>query len=109
MDFFAVGGTSGAGEQFAGESGLALTSVLENVKATTGIDLAEVIQGRAVGRGIGQSIGEGVSQASVAVDPKGDVDELLSAAASAGADGLRRFSLAQDDGQRYDPLAAAFG
>lgn len=74
-----VGGTSGAGEQFAGESGLALTSVLESVKATTGIDLAEVIQGRAVGRGIG----EGASQSSD--DSKNPVSDAISAIAKDGA------------------------
>lgn len=45
-----------AGRQFSGESATAVAGVFETLKATVGIDLAEVIQGRAVGSAIGDGI-----------------------------------------------------
>ncbi len=70
-----VGGAGSAGEQFADESGLALASVLERVKAATGLDLAEVIQGRAVGRGLAEG-----SASAHATTAQGTIDDLLGAA-----------------------------
>jgi len=57
-----VGGAGSASDQIAGEPALALTSVLASVKAATGVDLAEVIQGRAVDQGIRQAVSQSVSQ-----------------------------------------------
>lgn len=51
-------GTALAGGQFANENAVALASVFNSVKATTGLDLAEIVQGRAVGRAVGESIKE---------------------------------------------------
>lgn len=45
-----------AGSQFSGESAVALSGVFESVKAATGLDLAEIMQGRAVGRAVGEAV-----------------------------------------------------
>lgn len=57
-----VGGSSedGASNLVGADSAKALKSVFDSVSSATGLDLASIIQGQAVGRGIG----EGVSQAS---------------------------------------------
>lgn len=49
------GSTGAAGAQFSGESATAMASVFESVKAATGLDLAEIIQGRAVGQAVGEA------------------------------------------------------
>lgn len=46
-----------AGKQFSGESAAATRGLFEALRATTGLDLAEIIQGRAVGAAQGQAIG----------------------------------------------------
>lgn len=59
-----IGGTSGedgASSVIGGDSAKALKSVFDSVSSATGLDLAAIIQGQAVGRGIG----EGVAQAQV--------------------------------------------
>lgn len=50
------GGGDGAqaGEHFSAESAVALRSLFQTVEATTGVDLGEIIQGRARGRAIGE-------------------------------------------------------
>lgn len=49
-------GGDGASSHLAGESATGLRSVFDSVKAATGLDIAAIIQGRAVGEGIGVGI-----------------------------------------------------
>jgi len=49
-------GGDGASSHLAAESATGMRSTFEAVKAATGIDLASIIQGRAVGEGIGEAI-----------------------------------------------------
>jgi len=49
-------GGEGASSHLAAESASGMRSTFEAVKAATGIDLASIIQGRAVGEGIGEAI-----------------------------------------------------
>ncbi len=49
-------GGDGASSHLAAESATGMRSTFEAVKAATGIDLASIIQGRAVGEGIGDAI-----------------------------------------------------
>jgi len=49
-------GGEGASAHLAAESASGMRSTFEAVKAATGIDLASIIQGRAVGEGIGEAI-----------------------------------------------------
>ena len=49
-------GGEGASSHLAAESASGMRSTFEAVKAATGIDLASIIQGRAVGEGIGDAI-----------------------------------------------------
>lgn len=48
----------GLGNSFAGEQATALASAFESIKATTGIDMAAVIAGRATGQAIGEGLKE---------------------------------------------------
>lgn len=68
-----VGGAEGAnaGSQTANESSIALRSVFESVRATTGLDLASIIQGRVVG----EAVGSGISDARE--NNRGDVAESV--------------------------------
>ncbi|QKJ18608.1 SPFH domain-containing protein [Microbacterium hominis] len=62
-------GGDGASSHIAGESAIGLRSVFDSVKSATGLDIASIIQGRAVGEGIGASIAaetNGSSKASAA-------------------------------------------
>jgi flotillin len=52
-------GGEGASSHLAAESASGMRSTFEAVKAATGIDLASIIQGRAVGEGIGEAIKPG--------------------------------------------------
>lgn len=49
-------GDEGASGVVAGDSARALKSVFDSVSSATGLDLAAIIQGQAVGKGIGQGI-----------------------------------------------------
>lgn len=52
-----VGGSStSASESLANENSVALRGIFENIKATTGLDMAEIIQGRVVGKSIGEGM-----------------------------------------------------
>lgn len=55
-----IGGASddGASGVIGGDSAKAMRSVFDSVEAATGLDLAAIIQGQAVGRGIGAGIAE---------------------------------------------------
>ena len=72
------GSESSVSSVVGADSAHALKSVFDSVSATTGLDLAAIIQGQAVGRGIG----EGVAAASAA--PKAAPKKKLSPAAEAG-------------------------
>ena len=58
-------GEDGASSVVGADSAKALKSVFDSVSAATGLDLASIIQGQAVGRGIG----EGVAAASAPSTP----------------------------------------
>lgn len=58
-----VGGSdSAAGSVASNDSSLAFASVNENLKASTGVDLSELIQGRVTGAATGEAIGNAVKQ-----------------------------------------------
>lgn len=60
-------GTAGettAGAAFSGESAVAMASVFESLKETTGLDLAAVIQGRVTGEAAGAAAGQAIADAS---------------------------------------------
>ena len=61
------GGEEGAvaGRQFAGESAGALRGVFDSVQAATGVDLASVVQGRAVGNAQGEAFAKAGKAAQV--------------------------------------------
>ena len=66
-----IGGNgSSAADTIGNESAIALRSSFESIKAATGLDLASIIQGRAVG----QAVGEGArgSAASTSSDTSSD-------------------------------------
>ncbi len=50
------GNDTAPGARMAAEQGVALAGVFESVKATTGLDLGELIAGRATGRAIGEAV-----------------------------------------------------
>ena len=58
-------GEDGASNLVGADSAKALKSVFDSVSSATGLDLASIIQGQAVGRGIG----EGVAAASAPSAP----------------------------------------
>lgn len=76
INVVSAGGPGGAGavagEQFAGESAVALSGVFQSIKASTGLDLAELIQGRAVGQATGQATGRAIGDALAAQLPDDD-------------------------------------
>lgn len=57
------GSENSVGSRFAGEQALGLKSIIESVKQTTGIDLAEIIQGRAAGHAQGSAQGAAIAEA----------------------------------------------
>lgn len=71
-------GTSGA-EQVGDESSVSLRRTFESIKATTGLDLTELIQGRATG----EAIGRGISGAGVADTIEAASDAVVEKVATA--------------------------
>ncbi|UFU04451.1 flotillin family protein [Ruania suaedae] len=60
------GSDSGPSGMLAGESSVAMRGVFDSVRAATGIDLTEVIQGRAVGRAFAEGHGERTARPAAA-------------------------------------------
>ena len=86
-------GGEGAGNHFATESAASLRSAFDAVRATTGLDLASIIQGQAIGRGIAEATGESraTRRSRAAADSTVDtVTAAGSAAAEAGLAAARR-------------------
>lgn len=63
VDSITVLGGDGAGSHFAAESAASLRTAFDAVRATTGLDLASIIQGQAIGRGIATGAAEHGSDA----------------------------------------------
>ncbi|MBH0130773.1 flotillin family protein [Salinibacterium sp. NK8237] len=71
-----IGGSgSSAADTIGNESSIALRSSFESIKAATGLDLASIIQGRAVG----QAVGEGARGSAKSSSSINSVDDSLAA------------------------------
>ena len=55
----AAGGSGTVGSQFAGENAAAMSHLFESIRAVSGLDLAALIQGRAVGQAQGEGFAQG--------------------------------------------------
>ncbi|WP_243232796.1 SPFH domain-containing protein [Microbacterium sp. CIAB417] len=62
-------GEDGASGVIGGDSAKALKSVFDSVSSATGLDLAAIIQGQAVGRGIGEGVAQAATTATTATTP----------------------------------------
>lgn len=65
-----VGGDGGAASHMAGETASGLRAVFDSVRAATGLDIARIIEGRAVGEGIGSSMRADAEQRGQAARPQ---------------------------------------
>ncbi len=62
-------GEDGASSVVAGDSAKAMRSVFDSVSAATGLDLAAIIQGQAVGRGFGAGVADATASTPVKREP----------------------------------------
>lgn len=121
INVVSAGGAGGAGavagEQFAGESAVALSGVFQSIKASTGLDLAEMIQGRAVGQAAGQATGRGIGEAlaahlsdddaPVTATAVSEADDVVVATAAAATVAGSDEGSSDAAGQRSTPAGAA--
>ncbi len=87
-------GEDGASQVVGADSAKAMRSVFDSVSSATGLDLAAIIQGQAVGRGFGAGVAQGGAPATRR-EAQAQAEAKLSPAAEAGiaaADNARRAS-----------------